>query len=205
MITEKLDGSNAAVVIEEFGFGEHVDPSREIPSSATLVFGPVDEETGIPDKEYLVAAQKRTSFCTPGPKTDNYGFAQWVWDNAADLAVILGPGRHFGEWWGAGIQRRYGQTVKRFSLFNVKRWGETFLEPTDVGGVLLGAVPVLYDGPFDTNVVRDQVAWLHVNGSVAAPGFMDPEGVVVFHVAAGQIFKVTCLKDEAPKSAVGAA
>jgi hypothetical protein len=26
-------------------------------------------------------------------------------------------------------------------------------------------------------------------GSVAAPGFMDPEGVVVFHVASGLLFK----------------
>jgi hypothetical protein len=33
------------------------------------------------------------------------------------------------------------------------------------------------------------------------PGFMDPEGIVVYHVAANQMFKVTLKGDDAPKSA----
>ncbi len=28
-------------------------------------------------------------------------------------------------------------------------------------------------------------------GSVVSPGFMRPEGIVIFHVASGQIFKAT--------------
>jgi len=37
-------------------------------------------------------------------------------------------------------------------------------------------------------------------GSVASPGFMRPEGVVVYHVAANMYFKKTIEKDEEPKS-----
>jgi hypothetical protein len=40
---------------------------------------------------------------------------------------------------------------------------------------------------------------LAASGSKAAPGFMDAEGVVLFHVAAGVGFKKTIKKDEVPK------
>lgn len=45
----------------------------------------------------------------------------------------------------------------------------------------------------------DLVARLRDEGSVAAPGFMKPEGIVVFHVAAGVSFKKTLEKDDQPK------
>ncbi len=50
---------------------------------------------------------------------DNHGFARWVEGNKQEL-LKLGAGRHFGEWWGSGIQRGYGlqKGEKRFSLFN---------------------------------------------------------------------------------------
>jgi hypothetical protein len=35
---------------------------------------------------------------------DNYGFAAWAMDNKNEL-LELGPGHHFGEWWGQKIQR----------------------------------------------------------------------------------------------------
>ena len=38
--------------------------------------------------------------------------------------------------------------------------------------------------------------------SVAAPGFMKPEGVVVFHTAGNLGFKKTLEKDEVPKGQV---
>ncbi|MCJ7726507.1 MAG: hypothetical protein MUP76_09000, partial [Acidimicrobiia bacterium] len=43
------------------------------------------------------------------PEVDNYGFARWVKDHEEELRTGLGAGLHFGEWWGQGIQRRYGQ------------------------------------------------------------------------------------------------
>ncbi|TFH36187.1 MAG: hypothetical protein E4G93_02560, partial [Dehalococcoidia bacterium] len=42
------------------------------------------------------------------PEKDNCGFARWAHENRSELFGILGEGRHFGEWWGQGIQRRYG-------------------------------------------------------------------------------------------------
>lgn len=40
---------------------------------------------------------------------------------------------------------------------------------------------------------------LRTRGSVAAPGFMKPEGVVVFHTASQQLFKVTLENDDERK------
>jgi hypothetical protein len=34
------------------------------------------------------------------------------------------------------------------------------------------------------------------NGSKASPGFMKPEGVIIFHTANGYLFKKTIEKDE---------
>ncbi len=137
-----------------------------------------------------ILAGSRTRWITP--EADNFGFAAWVRDNADDLAK-LGPGIHFGEWWGAGIQRRYGLAEKRFSLFNVARWGDSRPACCDV-------VPVLYRGLFCTSVVEQCISDLRQNGSRAAPGFMRPEGVVVFHVAGNVGFKKTLEKDEVPKT-----
>lgn len=47
----------------------------------------------------------RTRWITP--ENDNAGFARWCMEHKEDL-LRLGPGRHFGEWWGQGIQRNYG-------------------------------------------------------------------------------------------------
>ncbi len=40
---------------------------------------------------------------------------------------------------------------------------------------------------------------LRTEGSVAVPGYANPEGVVVFHTAASQLFKVLLEGDELPK------
>jgi hypothetical protein len=60
-------------------------------------------------------------------------------------------------------------------------------------------VPVLYDGLFDTNPVKGVMNRLEKEGSLASPGFMKPEGIVVFHVAANIGFKKTLEKDEMSK------
>jgi len=163
IVTEKIDGTNAAILILEDG---------------------------------RVAAQSRKRLITP--EDDNYGFARWVSDNAGILTDTLGVGRHFGEWWGAGIPRRYGLTGddKRFSLFNTHRFADVEL------GVVQGlaTTPVLYQGPyaeFDQDWTKEALAR---NGSIASPGFMNPEGFIIFHVAAQEMFKVTLEGDEVPKS-----
>lgn len=182
VVSEKLDGTNACVVVVPLD--EHVDLQNVV----IAVLG------------YAVYAQSRTRFITP--ENDNYGFARWVRENAEALVDTLGPGRHYGEWWGAGIQRKYGLTGndKRFSLFNTG-----VHDADDLAGLVpgLGVVPVLYSGPFDTGTVNDVVEELRATGSQAVPGFMRPEGVVVYHEALRSSFKITLEGDAAPKGAAG--
>ncbi|MET0888327.1 MAG: RNA ligase family protein [Mycetocola sp.] len=149
----------------------------------------------------VVGAQSRSRLITP--EDDNFGFARWVQEHAESLAACLGPGRHFGEWWGSGIQRKYGLAngEKRFSLFNTSRHERA--DFSEVPG--LGVVPVLYEGPNDNDAIDEALDRLDSLGSVAAPGFMDPEGIVVFHSASRTMFKVAIKGDEAPKSMAGAA
>jgi hypothetical protein len=141
-----------------------------------------------------VLAGSRTRWVTP--TDDNYGFAAWVKWHGEELRQ-LGPGAHFGEWWGKGIQRGYGLSERRFSLFNVRKWGKGpfALPPPSCCDV----VPILYVGPFDTEAVGRALGALQAGGSIAAPGFMRPEGVVIYHAASGQLFKKTLEKDEQPK------
>jgi len=139
------------------------------------------------DGEFLTGS--RTRWITP--EDDNYGFARWAYEHKDEL-MALGSGRHFGEWWGQGIQRKYPIGEKRFSLFNVSRW--EVVRPS-----CCHVVPILYRGLFTTDAVESCIAKLREYGSSAAPGFMNPEGVVVFHMAAGFGFKKTLEKDEVPK------
>lgn len=133
------------------------------------------------------------------PKDDNYGFARWATEHADSLRE-LGPGRHFGEWWGAGIQRRYSVAEKRFSLFNAGRWTEENPPPA-----CCYVVPILYQGKFTTSAVEDALEQLRTSGSAASPGFMKPEGVIVYFAAARSYFKVALERDEEPKSFIKAA
>jgi hypothetical protein len=162
VVTEKIDGCNVQVVFPEDG-------------SATLV-------------------GSRNRWIVPGKTTDQFGFAQWVKDHEEELRTGLGLGKHFGEWWGAGIQRKYGLKEKRFSLFNVRRWGDDpeIRDPLATPRpACCSAVPVLWKGVFDTVQIDVVLSELKRNGSMAAPGFMDPEGIVVFHTAASVLFKKT--------------
>ena len=137
-------------------------------------------------------AGSRTRWITPG--ADNYGFAAWVQEHRDEL-LTLGPGSHFGEWWGQGIQRKYGMKEKRFSLFNVTRWADDALRPA-----CCHVVPTLYVGPFDTAKIEAVLTLLAETGSQAAPGFMQPEGIVIWHEKARVLFKKT-IGDDGHKGA----
>lgn len=203
VITEKIDGTNSGVqvVLASELIPEAERSTAYFGSSAGLieylnVHYPQFQYVTVDGVSYAVAAQSRSRLITPGKQTDNYGFAGWVYENAEMLARTLGPGIHFGEWWGQGIQRRYNLDYKKFSLFNVARWGD--LE-VDSPSKQLGVVPTLYEGRFDEVAVRNVLRSLEITGSSAAPGFADPEGVIVFHKDSGTWFKVTIVNDEEPK------
>lgn len=178
-ITEKIDGTNAQVYIVH----------KDDPDS------PINTNTYVSVGDYCVMAGSRKRMINPD--SDNFGFARWVWDNAERL-MNLGPGRHFGEWWGAGIQRRYGLDHKRFSLFNVNRWGvdsRMSQETLDETGCYV--VPVLYYGLFNTEHAKEVLANLLHTGSEAAPDFMNPEGIMIYHDRGNCMFKMPY--DPAPK------
>jgi hypothetical protein len=148
--------------------------------------------------EYQVFAGSRNKWVL-GPDgligPDNYGFGKWVLDHKDELIAGLGIGTHFGEWWGQGIARRYGLNERRFSLFNTSIWADDTVRPK-----CCHVVPVLFLGAFDTLMADNMLHDLKVNGSKASPGFMKPEGIIIYHMAASQYFKKTVENDEAPKS-----
>lgn len=203
IISEKIDGTNAQIAITELSDEECIPPHS---------LGLFTHE----GKMHYLAAGSRTRWITP--QDDNHGFAAWVVGNFAQLKT-LGPGRHFGEWWGGGIQRGYGlpKGEKRLSLFNASRWclhGTTperiaTADPRikkwqDVLPPCVGLVPVLGRGIFSTGMVESALAELREAGSLAAPGFRNPEGIVCFHTAANVGFKKTLDNDGVPKSRLAA-
>lgn len=151
VITEKIDWTNACIVITE---------------------------------EWDVFAQSRGKIITVDD--DNYWFAKRVERNKEELTKLW-VGYHYWEWRGNGIQRKYNEKEKRFSLFFF-RWEDL---PNCVS-----IVPTLYTWPFDTNKIKEIMDDLSVHGSYASEGFMKPEWIVIYHAAAKIVFKKTFEKDE---------
>lgn len=149
IFTEKIDGTNACVVITDDG---------------------------------QIGAQSRTRLITP--EADNFGFARWVHENAQEL-LKMGPGHHFGEWWGLGIQRGYDQSEKRFSLFNTRRWGPH--NPNTPA--CCSVVPTL-----PASSIEEVKELLIKHGSFAAPGFMNVEGAVMYEPDTDTCFKIIIYK-----------
>lgn len=127
---------------------------------------------------------------------DNYGFCAWVVEHQDEL-MKLGPGRHYGEWWGHGIGRRYNLLEKRFSLFNTERWQDG----RDTRPACCGVVPILNEGVFSEVDVNGAIERLRTRGSIVSPGFMDPEGIVIYHHASKSLFKKLCENDAIAKGA----
>src|SRR3990167_1691353 len=180
VITEKIDGTNAQVFIAN---------RIELPETFS---GFVASEGDI-----FMWGGSRTKGVYPG-KEDNFGFAGWCAEHAGEL-FKLGPGRHFGEWWGGKIQRGYNlaKEEKRFSLFNTIFWADgrdRERYPID-RPACCHVAPVLYQGLFDSKHVENCLSKLRVEGSMAAPGFMQPERVVIYHTAANVAFKKTLEHD----------
>lgn len=196
VVTEKIDGTNAAVGVVDGLWGDESDNFMQL---------------WVDGQAYTVYAQSRNRLITPtvlsGNKgSDNYGFAQFVYSNADALVRTLGFGLHFGEWWGQGIARNYGMGRRYFSLFNTSRWKH--LDDPEIRLAIgvpdeVRVVPMLSVRQLDTQEIRFAMEFLRDKGSQAAPGFMNPEGVCVYLPAAQKTFKVTFDGDQ-PKGLVAA-
>jgi hypothetical protein len=168
VVTEKIDGTNACVEFEK--------------ADGTFRMAACSRNRRLVTVEWREDAEPWPLVSWEG-KGDNYGFGQWFLAHYLELRA-LGYGRHFGEWWGQGIQRRYGLEEKRFSLFHHN--------PLKTLPACVSVVPTLEVlEAFSSSQLDMIMASLKVAGSQAAPGFMDPEGIVVFHERSGQLFKYT--------------
>ena len=212
VITEKLDGTNAQILIISksdlvlYG-AENNDPDYKREQSFVSDYSLFEK-----DGFYMFAGSRKRWLDTSS-KGDNFGFAKWVQANAEEL-LKLGEGRHYGEWYGKGIQRGYGLEEKRFALFNVGKWHKSekrliSINPktkeekyTKQCPECCGVVPIVAEGMFTTDLVEQSLQCMKDNGSFAVLGFMKPEGVVIYHTASGKLFKKTIIGDEKPKGIV---
>lgn len=153
-ITEKIDGTNACIIIEE-------DPGSEFREPHLFVAG----------------VQSRTRLITPD--ADNYGFAQWV-KNYEEELLKLGPGYHYGEWAGPGIQNNpHKLERKTLFLFNSERWRDGRQQRPEK----VECVPILYEGELVTNwqgQTSIDEAMIKLRDDAEVKGY-EPEGVVVWY------------------------
>lgn len=94
-----------------------------------------------------------------------------------------------------------GLNEKRLSLFNVSRWkapDNGFLLH-ECGVYVVPTLAISEDHAEIERCLRD----LSQGGSAAEPGFMHPEGVVVYHTASQNLYKVLIENDDVPKGKVG--
>lgn len=177
-ISEKIDGSNAQILIASYANRPEGDYSTPMASIDGL--------------DVWVGSRNR--FVTPGKTTDHHGLAGFVAENAAEIVNVLGEGRHFGEWAGGGIQKRYPGVPKQFVLFNASRWKGVELPQG------FSVVPVFAQGYIDNVGERasEIMAELEKNGSTFAPG-CKAEGIVLYHGPSRTAFKKTFDYDEQGK------
>jgi hypothetical protein len=181
-ISEKIDGSNAQINIVP-----------EDTMSPNIKYGPAVAVLMHENVVYSVFAGSRNRLLDTSKTGDHAGFARFVADNARGFVETLGAGRHFGEWYGAGIQRNYGLTEKRFALFNPRWRGVELPDRVDV-------VPVLFEGYLShAGVFDNALIDLSLAGSKLVPGFMNPEGIVMYHGPSKTLFKRTFDYDEQGK------
>ncbi len=182
VVTEKIDGTNAQINIVPLVDEDTLGAAKESGLALAIIPGKADGDTAM-----AVYAGSRTRYVTV--TDDNFGFAKWVALNVEERAQ-LGPGRHFGEWYGQGIQRKYDLDHKRFALFNAGRWNS---DPRGLPSCC-EVVPVLARGEdVDTDAVMDM---LNQYGSHAVPGYRNPEGIVIYHSASRQMYKRTFEHDK---------
>jgi hypothetical protein len=201
IITEKIDGTNAAIGITLDG--------QVYAQSRTRIITPQDDNAGFARWVEKHADLLREHL------GQGLHFGEW-W------GVSIGRGYDLSE-------RRFSLfNTKRWESDPL---GKAALEALRAAGVAVYSTPVLYEGPWtgilgykgpDGEWLTQPQDWAEFDvpgmpnprprfapnfiiehlkrvGSQAAPGYMKPEGIVVYHRAGDVMFKVTIEKDEAHK------
>lgn len=116
---------------------------------------------------------------------DNFGFyayfSQYVddmvaWYHRNAPGYNWEPVRIYGEWFGKGIQRGYDLKERKFMPFS-------YGLAEDIEGVFAPNIVLpefLYQGKFSREVLNNCMNSLKEEGSQVVPGYMKPEGVVVY-------------------------
>jgi len=113
---------------------------------------------------------------------DNFGFYNWAHEHITELFEIFGPGRHYGEWAGPGIQNGEGLKERVFFSFN------PFLEkPDTINWINVESIPLLYYGHWDDSQRDIAMQKLCEDGSqvsriyfpLGQNCFIEPEGIVI--------------------------
>lgn len=143
-ITEKMDGTNACVIVQD------------------------GKVVGVQSRNRMIDRH-----------SDNAGFANWVYDNADEIASLLGEGYHYGEWIGPGIQKNPHKFARKFfMLFNPERYTtDTDESPWLSSSLPMGTVRVLYQGPYTPDTIEETMMKLK---SFAETHEYTPEGVIAY-------------------------
>lgn len=166
-ITEKIDGTNGVIFVPD-------DPDKPILAGSRERW--LSNEDGTP----------------PIKGGDNFTFGAWVYERREPLRQ-LGPGYHYGEFYGAGIQRQYGLTTKRWASFEYRR--------DDINIPDVDVVPILYTGEPVEGTIAVTLNKLIETGSILVPGWMKPEGIVItYKNMKSAKFKKLCENDKIHKS-----
>jgi hypothetical protein len=124
-ITEKIDGTNACIIVEN------------------------GEVVGCQSRSQLLAHNNIDGILRI--YNDNFGFAEYVLRNKEELAK-LGDGYHYGEWAGPGIQKNHHNLERKtLFLFNSDRWRDGRQQRPE--GV--ECVPILYEGPANREAIAE--------------------------------------------------
>ena len=143
------------------------------------------------EEDGTMFVQSRNRIITPSQ--DNAGFAKWAQQHRDELFHILGTGRHYGEWWGKGIGRKYDMQHNVFSLFNVNKFYKTEADGLDSMSTRAGetsideqisAVPKVYYGDYGSIEMVNAIENLRLGASLAAKEhgitYANPEGVCIY-------------------------
>jgi len=164
-ITQKIHGTNAQIYI-------------------------YPQETYTGEEAFGIKAGSRSRWLTA--EDDNHGFAKWVDEHHEFLIKFLGPGRHYGEWAGKGINRGEGLDRKRFFLFDEERFRKNLTRLDNADEIMsvflelgISSVPVLVDMEFIKFSTENLMTFdtvldrLKEMGSLIKEGYMFPEGIVI--------------------------
>lgn len=182
-ITRKYDGTNAQILIGYESCGCWA--MNEVDCEGPIC---VNDNT---DLDLGIKAGSRNRWLEP--ENDNYGFCKWVYDNSQELIAFLGPGRHYGEWCGPGINSGEGFTEKTLVLFDQYRYDRTKLPKNVIIAASISLINLnnLIQGRLDIlKTILESTDQLKGNQAGI-------EGVVIN--VAGSLFKHVYREEDIPK------